>query len=168
MAVRRVRRVVRKFDPWTVMKVSLVFYAILGLTFVLALVILWAIVSNAGIPQAIEDFLKKITILKADATLFGDSEQYLRIVVFLSVVWTALMTGLTTLVAVMYNLISDVVGGIEVIVLEETLNVPVAATPHVRSVQRRPVAPLEGDADLPTEQIPTEENGGVESRVSSG
>jgi len=159
MAVRRVRRVVRKFDPWTVMKVSLVFYAVMALVFVLAMVILWAIITNAGIPQTIEGFLKKITLLSEDATLFGDGEQYLRIVVFLSVVWTALMTGMTTLFAVMYNLISDVVGGIEVIVLEETLNTPpVAPVTAVRNPQPwSTTAPPKTDGDMPTEEIPAVE-----------
>jgi len=157
MAVRRVRRVVRKFDPWTVMKVSLVFYAVLGLVFILAVVILWAIITNAGIPQAIEDFLKKITLLDQDASLFSDGEQYLRVVVFLSVVWTALMTGLTTLAAVMYNLISDVVGGIEIVVLEETLNVPVTPAP-VRPPQRWTTPPATSEQELPTEEIEAIEN----------
>jgi hypothetical protein len=153
MAVRRVRRIVRKFDPWTVMKVSLVFYAVLGLVFVLAVVILWAVLNNAGIPQAIEDFLKKITLLDQDATLFSSGDQYLRVVVFLAIVWTALMSGLTTLAAVMYNLISDVVGGVEVVVLEETLNVPSAA-PVVRSPKLHPTPPPSTEEDLPTEEIP--------------
>ncbi|MFZ0493974.1 MAG: DUF3566 domain-containing protein [Acidimicrobiia bacterium] len=150
MAVRRVRRIVRKFDPWTVMKVSLVFYAVLGLVFILAVVILWAVVSNAGFPQKIESFLKQISLLKADAALFKGSDQYLRVVVFLAVVWTALMSGLTTLAAVIYNLISDVVGGIEVVVLEETLNVP--AAPVVRTPQIHTAPPSQDD--LPTAELP--------------
>jgi len=99
-SVRRVRRVIRKFDPWTVLKVSIVFHAVMSVAFVLGLVILWAVVNNAGIPQAIEDFGKKITLLEADAELFADGERYLRVAVFLGVVWTVLMTGLTTLAAV--------------------------------------------------------------------
>jgi hypothetical protein len=152
MAVRRVRRIVRKFDPWTVMKVSLVFYAVLGLVFILAVVILWAVVSNAGFPQKIESFLKQISLLKADTVLFKSSDQYLRVVVFLAVVWTALMSGLTTLGAVIYNLISDVVGGIEVVVLEETLNVP--ALPVVRTPQQVHATPPPVRDDLPTAEIP--------------
>ena len=151
MAVRRVRRIVRKFDPWTVMKVSLVFYAVLGLVFILAVVILWAVVSNAGFPQKIESFLKQISLLKADAVLFEGSDQYLRVVVFLAVVWTALMSGLTTLAAVVYNLISDVVGGVEIVVLEETLNVPPA--PAVRTPQMHATPPPVQD-DLPTAELP--------------
>ena len=162
-SVRRVRRVIRKFDPWTVLKVSIVFYAVMSVAFVLGLVILWAVVNNAGIPQAIEDFGKKITLLETDAELFADGERYLRVAVFLGVVWTVLMTGLTTLAAVMYNLISDIVGGIEIVVLEETLNAPQATqagvrTPRSWQTTQPPASALTSDqVDLPTEEVAFEE-----------
>lgn len=159
-SVRRVRRVIRKFDPWTVLKVSLVFYAVMAIALVLGLVILWAVVNNAGIPAAIEDFGKEITLLEADAELFADGERYLRVAVFLGVVWTVLMTGLTTLAAVMYNLISDIVGGIEVVVLEETLNAPPTGQQPVRIPRSwQTTTPPPGSipptdqTDLPTEEV---------------
>ena len=158
-SVRRVRRVIRKFDPWTVLKVSLVFYAVMAVAIVLGLVILWAVVNNAGIPQAIEDFGKEITLLEADAELFADGERYLRVAVFLGVVWTVLMTGITTLAAVMYNLISDIVGGVEVVVLEETLNVPPATQTGVRVPRSWQTTAPPPSSTLPPDQVdlPTEE-----------
>ena len=157
--VRRVRRVIRKFDPWTVLKVSIVFYAVMAVAIVLGLVILWAVVNNAGIPQAIEDFGKKITLLEADAELFADGERYLRVAVFLGVVWTVLLTGLTTLSAVMYNLISDIVGGIEIVVLEETLNAPQGAQAGVRIPRSWQTSTPPPPSRLPPDQVdlPTEE-----------
>ena len=132
----------------------------MAVAIVLGLVILWAVVNNAGIPQAIEDFGKKITLLEADAELFADGERYLRVAVFLGVVWTVLLTGLTTLAAVMYNLISDIVGGIEIVVLEETLNAPQATQSGVRiprswqTTTPPPPSALPADqVDLPTEEV---------------
>lgn len=147
--VRRVRRVIRKIDPWTVLKVSLVFNAILALAFVLGVVIFWSVIVNAGIPQAISQVGEKLTI-----PIRLDGERYFRAVVFLSVVWTVLATGFTTLAAVLYNLISDVVGGVEVVVLEESLAAPQTApvrpaqswTPTQRREEERSLA------DLPTEE----------------
>ena len=159
-SVRRVRRVIRKFDPWTVLKVSIVFYAVMAVAIVLGLVILWAVVNNAGIPLAIEDFGKKITLLEADAELFADGERYLRVAVFLGVVWTVLLTGFTTLAALMYNLISDIVGGIEIVVLEETLNDPQGAQVGVRiprswqtTTPPPTSSPTSAQMDLPTEEV---------------
>ena len=113
MAVRRVRRVIRKFDPWTVLKVSFVFNAIGSLIFVLGTWVMWSLLVQRGIPDRMTDLLGKLTI-----TFTPDGELYFRIVVLLAVVWAVLMTGVMTLAAVLYNLISDMVGGVEVIVLE--------------------------------------------------
>ena len=118
MPVQRVRRVIRKIDPWTVLKVSLVFNAIMALVTVLGLVVFWSVFVNAGIPDRINDLALTIGI---ENGITFDGAVYFRIVVLLAiVVTTILMTGLFTLGAVVYNLISDLVGGVEVIVLEET------------------------------------------------
>ena len=127
MAVQRVRRVIRKVDPWTVLKVGLVFNAIMALTFVLGTVIFWAIFVNAGIPSKINDLALLIGI---ENGINLDGAVYFRIVVLLAVIGTILATGFFTLGAVVYNLITDLVGGIEVVVLEETTG-PVVGRPRV-------------------------------------
>ncbi len=129
-SVRRVRRIIRKFDPWTVLKVSLVLYTVMGLALVLGLVILWSVVNAVEIPQKIETFFTELALFDS-TNIIPDSDQLLRSSVFLAIAWTVFMTGMTTLTAVMYNLVSDIVGGIEVVVLEETLNVPSAPQPRV-------------------------------------
>ncbi|MEX0825805.1 MAG: DUF3566 domain-containing protein [Acidimicrobiia bacterium] len=118
MAVQRVRRVIRKIDPWTVLKVTIVFNAIMALVFVLGTVIFWSIFVNAGIPERINDLALLIGI---ENGINLEGAVYFRIVLLLSVIGTIMMTGFFTLGAVVYNLISDLVGGVEVIVLEETL-----------------------------------------------
>lgn len=119
MPVQRVRRVLRKIDPWTVLKVSLVFNAIMALVFVLGTVIFWSVFVNAGIPDRINE-LALLIGLENGITL--DGAVYFRIVVLLAVIGTILMTAFFTLGSVVYNLISDLVGGIEVVVLEETVS----------------------------------------------
>ena len=137
-SVRRVRRIIRKIDPWTVLKVSFIFYAVTALAAVLGAVILWSIIVARGIPQEIDGILQQIAILEEGETFFQSGEEYFRLAVFMSVVGAVVMTGLTTLAAVMYNLIADVVGGVEMVVLEESLNVPAAAPRAVN--QRRTTA----------------------------
>jgi hypothetical protein len=117
MPVHRVRRVIRKIDPWTVLKVSLVFNAIMALVTVLGLVVFWAVFVNAGVPERINELA--LTIGLENGITF-DGAVYFRIAVLLAVVGTILMTGLFTLGAVIYNLISDLVGGVEFVVLEES------------------------------------------------
>jgi hypothetical protein len=155
-SVRRVRRIIRKFDPWTVLKVSLVLYAIMGLALVLGLVIVWSVVNAVEIPQKIESFFTELAIFDS-TNIIPDSEQLLRSSVFLAIAWTVFMTGMTTLTAVMYNLVSDVVGGIEVVVLEETMNVP-AGTP-VRAPAAWPPnsipPPRKPGLEEPTQEVAT-------------
>ncbi len=144
MAVQRVRRVIRKIDPWTVLKASLVFNAMMALVFVLGTVIFWAIFVNAGIPERINE-LALLIGLENGVNL--DGQVYFRIVTLLSVIGTIMLTGFFTLGAVIYNLISDLVGGVEVIVLEET-GAPQGTRPRVslpvapdQTVQRRDILP---------------------------
>ena len=116
MPVQRVRRVVRKIDPWTVLKVSFVFNAIMALVIVLGTVVFWSVFVNAGIPEKINDLAIVIGI---ENGITFDGPVYFRIVVLLAVIGTIMMTGFFTLAAVIYNLISDLVGGIEIVMLEE-------------------------------------------------
>lgn len=118
MAVRRVRRIVRKIDPWTVLKASLIFNAIVGMVFVLGMWVMWSLVLQKGIPEKIVDLFDAVTI-----ELTIDGPLYFRIVTLLAGIGVIGMTAFMTLGAVIYNLISDLVGGVEITVLEETYNV---------------------------------------------
>lgn len=112
---RRVRRVVRKIDTWSVLKVSGLFSLSLVLVLLIAGVLLWLAGSAIGAIENVEKFMGAIGF--EDFTFIGS--QLLRGFVAAGLVLVALGTGFSVLVAVIYNLISDVVGGIELTVLEE-------------------------------------------------
>jgi len=148
MAVRRVRRVIRKFDPWTVLKVSLIFNLIGALIFVLGSWVMWSVLIQKGVPDKLSDLADSLTI-----TFTPDGQVYFRVVILLAVIWAILASGVMTLAAVLYNLISDMVGGVEVIVLEETYGPPVTTTtqPRVRPAVHRGTT---GNGDAVTEKEP--------------
>jgi hypothetical protein len=155
--VRRVRRIIRKVDPWTALKVSAVVWAVLGVALVLGVVIFWSVLERAGIPERITEFMVEITLIEEGSQPFANTEMFLRFVVFGSVAWWVVMTGLTVAGAIVYNLVSDVVGGLEVVVLEETFN-PVVAPATVlhppadyRSGNGSSTPPPD-HADIPTEE----------------
>lgn len=133
MAVRRVRRVIRKFDPWTVLKVSLVFNLIAALVFVLGTWVMWSILVQRGVPARLADLADSVKL-----TFTPNGPLYFRIVTLSALIGAILMSGVMTLAAVLYNLISDVVGGVEVLVLEETYNVPQTGPQRVRPAVHRP------------------------------
>ena len=120
--VNRVRRIIRKIDPWTVLKVTFVLNFIVALTIVLGFSILWVLLVNAGVPQGLEDIARRLALLDQDASLVGNIEPLFSAVVFLATVYLLTQTALATIGAFFYNLVSDLVGGIEVVVLEETYN----------------------------------------------
>ena len=118
--VNRVRRIIRKIDPWTVLNVTLVLNFIVSLTVVLGLSILWVLLVNAGVPQGLEDIARRLALLDQDASLVGNIETLFTSVVSLAAVYMLTQTALATIGAFFYNLVSDLVGGIEVVVLEES------------------------------------------------
>jgi hypothetical protein len=108
---RQTRVVLRKLGPWSVFKVSLFFYTCIIAVFLLATAILYAILGAVG-------SLAAVTRLAQD--LFGDETFrihggwiFARLVVTGAVmvfVWSLI----NVFVAFLYNLISDVIGGVEV------------------------------------------------------
>jgi len=114
--VHRVRRVLRRIDPWSLFRFIFVLYACALMVFMAAVVALWIVASSAGAIPSIEHFitqlfaLKKFTF-KPRQLFFGT--------LGIGVVGVIAATMFTVIAAVLYNLISDVVGGIELTVLEE-------------------------------------------------
>jgi hypothetical protein len=151
MAVRRVRRVIRKIDIWTVLKVSLILNAIGALVFVLGTWVMWSLAIQKGIPDKVTDLFANFSLV-----FVPNGELYFRAVVFYAIVGFAALTAAMTLGALLYNLISDVVGGIEIIVLEETY----AGQPVRRPASVRPTTHPDttaGGGDTETEQVPIPE-----------
>ena len=118
--VNRVRRIIRKIDPWTVLKVTLVLNFVVALTVVLGFSIMWVLLVNSGVPQGLEDIARRLALLDQDASLVGNIEPLFTGLVSLAVVYMLTQTAIATVGAFFYNLVSDLVGGIEVVVLEET------------------------------------------------
>ena len=118
--VNRVRRIIRKIDPWTVLKVTLVLNFVVALTVVLGFSIMWVLLVNAGVPQGLEDIARRLALLDQDASLVGNIEPLFTGLVSIAAVYMLTQTAIATVGAFFYNLVSDLVGGIEIVVLEES------------------------------------------------
>jgi hypothetical protein len=113
--VRRVTRVIRQVDTWSVFKVSLIFSLFLYFVCLTAGVLLWQVAQNTGTVDNIERFFESFgwqTFQLHGGEIFHNA-------------WVAGLflvvglTGLLVLAATLFNLITDLVGGIRVTVLEE-------------------------------------------------
>jgi len=116
VVARRVRRVVRRLDPWSVLKVSLIFYLCCYVVAMVAGVLLWNLADQAEVIEKIESFIEDMGAFQEFAF---EADQILEASLLLGGVLVVVATGLTVLAAVLFNLISDLVGGIRVVVLEE-------------------------------------------------
>jgi len=142
MPVRRVRRIVRRIDAWTVLKVSLVLNSIGALAWVLGVWVAWSVAVQRGIPEAFVDLFGRLTI-----AVSPDGELYFRVILMLAIIGVIVMTAIMTLGAVLYNLIADLVGGVELIMLEETTEaVHTQPAPQPRPVVHVPAS--NGNSDL--------------------
>lgn len=130
--VRRVTRVVRHVDPWSVFKIALVANLVLYLIVLTAGVLLWNVAYATGTVDNVERFFESFGWSSFD---FNGGEIYhsawiggLFLVVGL--------TGLAVLCATLFNLITDLVGGMRFTVLEEEV-VEARTSPMRRFVVRR-------------------------------
>lgn len=151
--VRRVRRIIRKIDPWTTLKVSAVVWAVLGLAALLGTVIFWSVLDRAGIPDRLTNFMVEITLIDEGTAPFANTEQFLRFLIFATVVGWVVMTGASVALAVVYNLVSDVVGGLEIVVLEETLNPVAPVQPVLHPPNDYRADNGTDNTDAPTEEV---------------
>ena len=117
VAQRRAKVVIRKVDPWSVLKFSLLFYFCLMLVFLLAFVILYWVLGVTGVLDSIAKVLSDVGFGGTVGFEFHGYWIFSRLfLVGLAgvVVWSLV----NMLVAVLYNLVSDVVGGVQVTLAE--------------------------------------------------
>ena len=113
--VRRVSRVIREIDPWSAFRVGIVFHGVLYLMALIALVLLWSVASATGTIDNIEQFLESFGW---ESFQFNGVQLFFN-TMFLGLFVVVLLTAIWVLCATVFNLITDLVGGIRVSVLEE-------------------------------------------------
>jgi ABC-type amino acid transport system permease subunit len=115
---RKVRVLIRKVNPWSVLKVSLVFYFCLMLVIAVGFAILYAVLSAAGILDSLADLLTGVGFGDAQGNFEFDPGYIFRTILLVGMISTVLWAAFTVFVAFLYNLIADLLGGIEVTLIE--------------------------------------------------
>jgi len=111
--VRR-RVVVRKLDPWSVLKLSVIFYFAVLLIVMLGLTVFWAVVNELGIIETALSFLAELQfVVEYD---IGNIARALFLVGLLNVV---LFSAINVFLCFVYNLVADLVGGFRMTLAEE-------------------------------------------------
>ena len=113
--MRKVTRVIRDVDAWSVFKVAAVLHAALYVVVLITGVLLWNVGSATGTIDNVEQFLGSFGW---DSFTFKGAELF-RAFAFFGLFGIVLGAGIWVLAAVVFNLITELVGGIRVTVLEE-------------------------------------------------
>jgi len=130
--VRRVTRVVRHVDPWSVFKIAIIANLVLYVILLTAGVLLWNVAYATGTVDNVERFFESFGWSSFE---FNGGEIYHNAWIgglFLVIGFT----GLAVLFATLFNLITDLVGGVRFTVLEEEV-VEARTSPMRRFVVRR-------------------------------
>lgn len=104
---------VRKLDPWSMLKLSLVISVSLFFVWMVAVGLLYLVLDGMGVWDRLNNAFSDIVASSGDAGLVsaGQIFGYAAVIGLINVV---LFTALTTIGSFVYNLSSDLVGGLEV------------------------------------------------------
>ena len=112
---RHARVVIRKVAPWSVFKVSVVFYLCVMLVLLGAGMILYGMLGAMG---ALDSTTRLIRDLFADQTFVINGRWLFTRGLGIGLLKVVVWSDINVFIAFLYNLISDLVGGIEVILAE--------------------------------------------------
>ena len=119
---RRARLTVKRIDPWSVLKFAFV-YSLAGLVVLLvAVVALYAVVDAMGVINSIRTFLNDVDQPKSGQGIavwltFG---RVMTVAIVIGIVNVILFTAFATLTAFVYNVCTELVGGVEVTLAERS------------------------------------------------
>lgn len=123
LRARKVHRVVRHIDPWSVLRLSLLFYFCLFVVVMVAGTLLYNLAGAAGTINSIESFIKDIGAFKTFSFKGGT---IFRASLLAGLILVIAGTAFNVLLTVLFNLISDLVGGVRVTMIEEETARPIA------------------------------------------
>jgi len=118
---RRVRLTVSRIDPWTVLRLAFMLSIAAAIITIVAVVLLWVMLSVAGVFDSVDDTLHSVL---GDGALtitqyFGFGRVF-SVALLIAAIDVVLITALATIGAFLYNLASSLGGGLELSATEDS------------------------------------------------
>ncbi|MFG1948336.1 DUF3566 domain-containing protein [Nonomuraea sp. NPDC048826] len=118
---RKAHLVLRRIEPWSAMKFSFVVSLVCFVVLFVAVAVLYGVLSALGVFDSIVDLVNQLSqgeqgegSLQIDIASWFEPVRILGYTALIGAVNVVLITALATLGAVIYNVSSDLVGGVEV------------------------------------------------------
>jgi Transmembrane domain of unknown function (DUF3566) len=113
---RRARLVIKHIDPWTVLKISFVVSIVMLAVIVIAVAVIYAVLGRMGVWTQINTLVNEVSPTTTSSALHSpvSAGRVVGVAAVIGAINVVLLTALSTLGAAIYNLISDLVGGVEV------------------------------------------------------
>ncbi|HSK90305.1 MAG TPA: DUF3566 domain-containing protein [Euzebyales bacterium] len=113
---RLVRRdlMVRRVDPWSVLKISLVFYSCMLIIVMLANAVLWAFITRLGLIEQVTEIAGALNI-----ALTINTGNILQATFLLGVLGVIFWSSVNVFFAFLYNLVADLIGGVHIDLAED-------------------------------------------------
>jgi hypothetical protein len=131
---RRVKRIVRRVELWSVLKLALSFFMCMYVVGLASLAVLWAFANSAGLVDNFESFANDV----GWENWQFNGEQMFQQAALIGAVLVVTATLMTVLATALLNVISELTGGIRIVVIEEDVT-PAEPAP----VESASVAPIE-------------------------
>jgi Transmembrane domain of unknown function (DUF3566) len=117
---RRARLTLKRVDPWSTLKLSFVFGLAGAVVLMVAVIVLYSVVDAMGVITSLRSFLADVS---SDPTGGGlaiwlSFNRVMLVAGVLGAVNVVLFTAFATLTAFIYNVCTDIVGGVEVTLAE--------------------------------------------------
>jgi hypothetical protein len=127
-AGRRAHLTIARIEPWSVMKFSFVISLVCFIVLFVAVAVLYGALSSLGVFDSLQKTLENVTSSQGSAGInmrpWFSASRILGYTGLIGALNVVLITAAATVGAVLYNIATDLVGGIEVTLRETELGTP--------------------------------------------
>lgn len=117
---RRVRLSVTRVDPWSVMKLSFLLSVAIGIMIVVAAALVWTVLDSNQVFGKLYDLFEELRVTALmELMQFVEFDAVMSMAVLVAVLDIVLLTALSTIMALLYNIVSALVGGVKVTLTDE-------------------------------------------------
>lgn len=117
---RRVKLSMVRVDVWSVTKLGFLLSVAIGIMMVVAAVLTWSVLDSMEVFGRINDLLMELRVpALLDLMQFVEFDSMLSIVTLIAVLNIVLLTALSAIMALLYNIVAALVGGVHLTLMDE-------------------------------------------------